>query len=228
MVKKEVAKKTEPKKSVKKEDHKTEEVKSEVKTESKIHHDANKTAVHKIKDKKTTEHKQSVPAHKSEIAKTTEKLSNPSEIRRLREKKKIVAKNKIVQVKAKRKTAVARAVIKSGRGRVTINKVPYVNYPNKYLMHMLQEPIALLESYNKELPAKVDVTVNVYGGGQTTQVAAVRSCIAKSFYKYFEDPKLKEIFDNYDGGLLVDDIRRKEPKKQLGPGARAKKQRSKR
>lgn len=143
-------------------------------------------------------------------------------------KKKYVPKKGLVQVKAKRKMAIARAVIRSGKGRVTINKVPYNLISNKYLRDMISEPVLLLESYNKDMPSKIDVEVIVHGGGQVSQIVASRGCIAKGIVKFFDDPKIKELYNSYDRSMIVDDVRRKESKKQLGRGARSKWQHSKR
>ena len=66
--------------------------------------------------------------------------------------------------------------------------------------------------------------MNVNGGGATAQALASRTAIAKALVNYFGEKKLKEKFTKYDRTLLVDDSRRKEPKKPLGRGARAKKQ----
>ena len=65
------------------------------------------------------------------------------------------------------------------------------------------------------------------------QIMAVRMAIAKSIIAYYqkyadESTKraLKEIFLQYDKGLLVSDARRCEPKRFGGKGARARFQKS--
>ena len=60
------------------------------------------------------------------------------------------------------------------------------------------------------------------------QAVSARSAIAKALVAYTKDKNLERRFREYDRLLLVDDSRRKEPKKPLGRGARAKKQKSKR
>jgi len=75
--------------------------------------------------------------------------------------------------------------------------------------------------------------VRVKGGGQVSQVYAIRQAIAKSlvayYQKYVDEQSKKEIKDTlleYDRTLLVADPRRSEPKKFGGPGPRARYQKS--
>lgn len=133
-----------------------------------------------------------------------------------------------VHVISKRKSAVARAIAKPGTGKITINKVPYTLISNKYVLDMVREPILLVEEYNKDFPKKLDIKINVAGGGVVGQYFAARNCIAKAFVQFFNDLKLTQKLIDYNRAFLVDDIRRVESKKPLGPKARAKKQHSKR
>ena len=73
---------------------------------------------------------------------------------------------------------------------------------------------------------KVDVRVIATGGGPVSQAEAARTAIAKALVAFSGDEELKKMFMEYDRTLLVSDIRRKEPKKQLGRGARKKRQKS--
>lgn len=75
--------------------------------------------------------------------------------------------------------------------------------------------------------------VRVKGGGQVSQVYAIRQAIAKSlvayYQKYVDEQSKKEIKDTlleYDRTLLVADPRRSEPKKFGGAGPRARYQKS--
>ena len=81
--------------------------------------------------------------------------------------------------------------------------------------------------------ANVDIRVRVTGGGQTSQVYAIRQAIAKAIIAYYQKyvdeqskNELKKAFIAYDRTLLVADPRRPEPKKFGGPGARARYQKS--
>merc|ERR1712032_1759479 len=75
--------------------------------------------------------------------------------------------------------------------------------------------------------------IRVNGSGSMAQVMAVRMAIAKgviAYYQKFNDEaskrELKELFLQFDKGLLVSDSRRCEPKKFGGKGARARFQKS--
>ncbi|EQD29029.1 30S ribosomal protein S9P, partial [mine drainage metagenome] len=68
--------------------------------------------------------------------------------------------------------------------------------------------------------------VEVHGGGTTGQADAARTAIAKGIVEFFGDDKIEDMFRQYDRTLLVNDIRRKLPKKPQGSGARAKRQKS--
>ncbi|EMR85298.1 putative 40s ribosomal protein s16 protein [Botrytis cinerea BcDW1] len=81
--------------------------------------------------------------------------------------------------------------------------------------------------------AGVDIRVRVTGGGQTSQIYAIRQAISKAivaYYQKFVDEhsknQLKQALVTYDRTLLVADNRRCEPKKFGGPGARARYQKS--
>ena len=76
------------------------------------------------------------------------------------------------------------------------------------------------------MAAKIDVAVNVKGGGVMGQAAAIRTAIARGMVDYFKDDELEAMFRAYDRSLIINDDRRKLPKNPLGRGARAKKQKS--
>jgi len=126
--------------------------------------------------------------------------------------------------KAKKKTAVARASIRAGKGRVTINKKALETIEPSYLRTFIAEPLIIAG----ETAKKVDIEVTARGGGFMGQAVSARSAIAKALVAYTKDKNLERRFKEYDRLLLVDDPRRKESKKPLGRGARAKKQKSKR
>ena len=79
--------------------------------------------------------------------------------------------------------------------------------------------------------SRIDVRVRVSGGGQVSQIYAIRQAISKAlvaFYAKYEDAaealSLKKALVAYDRTLLVADPRRMEPKKFGGHGARARRQ----
>lgn len=133
-----------------------------------------------------------------------------------------MAAAKVVNTSGKRKTSVARATVKKGMGRVRINKVPLELLTPELAKFKIMEPINI--AGNKV--DKLDIDVNVKGGGFMGQAYASRTAIAKGLVKYLGDKNLEAIYKQYDRSLLVSDARRKMPKKPLGRGARAKRQKS--
>jgi small subunit ribosomal protein S9 len=129
---------------------------------------------------------------------------------------------KVVNTSGKRKTAVARATVKAGKGRVRINKMPVEIHKPILARDKIMEPLKLAG----DKANKVDISVNVKGGGIMGQAEAARTAIARGLVKYFDDDKLKELYKKYDRSLLVNDPRRKETKHPLGRGARKKRQKS--
>ncbi|MCK4825932.1 30S ribosomal protein S9 [bacterium] len=129
---------------------------------------------------------------------------------------------KVVNTSGKRKTAIARATVKKGIGRVRINRKPVELYEPEIARWKVSEPLKIAEKYSD----KIDIDVVVSGGGFMSQANAVRTAIAKGLVKFTNNAKLKEMFLNYDRSLLVSDPRRKETKKPLGRGARKKRQKS--
>ncbi|MCL4328725.1 MAG: 30S ribosomal protein S9 [Candidatus Thermoplasmatota archaeon] len=122
----------------------------------------------------------------------------------------------------KRKTAVARAVTRKGKGIVTINELPVEFFPVEVLREKIMEPLKIVG----DKASNVDIEVTVRGGGVTGQADASRTAIAKGLVSYFKDESITDAFKQYDRTLLVNDIRRKLPKKPYGRGARAKRQKS--
>ena len=128
-------------------------------------------------------------------------------------------------VKSLRKKARARCVIKKGTGKIIINKNPLDALYSGYKKEIILEPANILpEEFDK-----LNFSVNVSGGGISSQIQAIRSCIAKGILEANNNKEeIREKLISYDRHLIVDDIRQKEAKKQLGKGARSKKQHSKR
>ena len=141
------------------------------------------------------------------------------------EKKKIkpAAKRAGMQVRAKKKTAIARATIKKGDGKIKINHMSLNAYSEGHVLSLIKEPLKIAH----EIASDYNINIIVKGSGRMSQAFAIRSVIAKAFVKA-KGKKLKELFTLYDRTLLVDDVRKVETKKPLGRKARAKKQQSKR
>ena len=135
-----------------------------------------------------------------------------------------------VQTFGRKKTAVAVAYVKRGRGLIKLNGAPIELVRPEGMKYKVLEPVLLLG-----LPrfAMVDIRVRVSGGGYVAQIYAIRQAIAKgivAFYqKYVNETEKKEVKDillSYDRTLLVADPRRREPKKFGGRSARARFQKS--
>ena len=121
----------------------------------------------------------------------------------------------------KKKSAVAKAIVSSGVGRVRINRVPVEIWQPEITRQVIMEPLLLAEESKR-----IDIEVIVKGGGFMGQAQASRTAIAKSIVGWTKDPSLKMSFMEYDRRLLVDDRRVKEPKKFSRKGARARRQKS--
>jgi small subunit ribosomal protein S9 len=130
--------------------------------------------------------------------------------------------SKLVNTSGKRKTAVARASVKKGKGRVRINKIPVEIHNPELARKKIMEPLILAG----DRVNKVDINVTVNGGGIMGQADAARTAIARGLVQYFDDDRLEELYKRYDRSLLVNDPRRKETKHPLGRGARKKRQKS--
>jgi len=140
------------------------------------------------------------------------------------------APKKTVQTFGRKKTAVAVAFVKSGRGLIKINGSPIELVEPEVLRYKVFEPILLLGT---DKFSGVDIRIRVKGGGHVSQVYAIRQALAKAivawYQKYVDEAAKKEIKDvllGYDRSLLVADPRRCEPKKFGGPAARARYQKS--
>lgn len=129
---------------------------------------------------------------------------------------------KIVNESGKRKTAIARVVIKKGSGQVRINKKLLENIEPELVRLKITEPLTIAS----DLVDVIDVEVNVRGGGIIGQADAVRTAIARGLVKWTDSSSLRDAFLKYDRNLLVSDARQKERKKFGGRGARARRQKS--
>jgi small subunit ribosomal protein S9 len=130
---------------------------------------------------------------------------------------------KIITISGKRKTAIARATLRAGRGRVRINNVPIELFEPKIAQLKILEPLLQVED---QLRNQIDMYVKVSGGGFMGQAEAARMAIARGLLKWTKSKHLKSVFTEYDRTMLAGDSRRKESKKFGGPSARAKRQKS--
>ncbi|MBN1502559.1 30S ribosomal protein S9 [Candidatus Woesearchaeota archaeon] len=129
--------------------------------------------------------------------------------------------SKIIHQSGKRKTAVARATLQEGSGLIKINNIALDVFQPKLYRLKIREPLLLAG----DIAQKVDIDVNVEGGGVMAQAEAARLAIGRALTDFA--PKLKKVFLDYDRQLLVADVRFKETHKPNKHGsARSKKQKS--
>ena len=130
---------------------------------------------------------------------------------------------KKIVVGGKRKTAIAKATIEDGTGRILINRKPYNNL-DFFKKLRIEEPVEItkriLGNFN------FDISVNVKGGGTESQIEASRLVIARALVKKTKSSELKKAFLKYDKNLLIADTRRKEAYKPGDSKARKKRQKS--
>ncbi len=120
----------------------------------------------------------------------------------------------------RRKSSVARVILRPGTGQFTINKKSIDDYLTvETLKTIARQPLVLTETLEK-----FDVIVNVNGGGYTGQAGAIRHGITRALLEANPDyrPSLKA------AGFVTRDARAKERKKYGLKAARRAPQFSKR
>ena len=125
-----------------------------------------------------------------------------------------------IQTVGRRKTAVARVLMRPGEGEWTINGRPMAEYfPRKTHQMRVEEPLQVTES-----DGRFDIQIRVRGGGLTGQADAIRMGLARALVAFDEEqrPTLRS------NGLLTRDSRKVERKKPGRPKARKRFQFSKR
>lgn len=120
----------------------------------------------------------------------------------------------------KRKTSIARVWMQPGTGLIVINKSPSDQYLDRETSKMvIAQPLVLTGTLGK-----VDISVNVLGGGISGQAGAIRHGISKALLEL--NPEFREVLKR--AGFLTRDSRVKERKKYGRKSARARFQYSKR
>ncbi len=121
----------------------------------------------------------------------------------------------------RRKSATARVRLFKGKGEITINDKPAIEYlsGNKTYLAEITDPLALAQKQKD-----FNITIKVSGGGLAGQVDAIKLAISKALVTEFPDlrPVLKK------AGFVKRDPREKERKKYGLRSARKKEQFSKR
>ena len=120
----------------------------------------------------------------------------------------------------RRKSATARVFIKPGSGEITVNRRKFEDYfKNETHRMVIRQPLHLTDSVGK-----LDVTVNVDGGGVAGQAGAVRHGLTRALIE--QNPEFRLRLKK--AGFVSRDPRAKERKKYGQKGARKRFQFSKR
>lgn len=129
-----------------------------------------------------------------------------------------------MMIAGKRKTAVAKVLVKPGTGMIYYNMLPYTELT---LFHRLAlaEPLRI---FQRELgdELKHDFFISTQSGGKEAQIEASRLALARALLKITGSEVLKKAFVTYDRNMVVQDARRKEACKPGDSKARAKRQKS--
>ena len=132
-----------------------------------------------------------------------------------------MADTKYIYGLGRRKAASARARLYKGKGEITINDKPALDYfsGTKSMLAEITDPLALTQKQKD-----YDISIRVTGGGLAGQVDAIKLAISKALQT--EAPDLRPILKK--AGSLKRDPREKERKKYGLRSARKKEQFSKR
>ena len=125
-----------------------------------------------------------------------------------------------IQTVGRRKTSVARILVKKGTGKIQINdKDSKLYFPSIVLHARVTQPLVKVDSLTK-----YDINIRVHGGGITGQSEAIRLGIARAMVAI--DPEVKKSLRA--DGLMTRDARKVERKKPGQKKARKRFQFSKR
>lgn len=133
----------------------------------------------------------------------------------------MVTAKKYVYGLGRRKSATATARLYEGKGNLTVNGKPALDYfsGNKSLVAEVTDPLALAGKQKD-----YDITILVKGGGPAGQVDAIKLAISKALV--LEAPDLRPMLKK--AGMMKRDPREKERKKYGLRSARRREQFSKR
>ncbi|MFB6299996.1 MAG: 30S ribosomal protein S9, partial [Halobacteriales archaeon] len=119
----------------------------------------------------------------------------------------------VTNTSGKKKTAIARATVSEGEGRVRINAQPIELVEPEMARLKMREPFRIADA---DLREQIDIDVTVEGGGISGQADAVRTAIARGLVEHTGDMELRDAYMTFDRTLLVNDVRQAEPKKWGG------------
>ena len=111
----------------------------------------------------------------------------------------------VIKTIGRRKTAVARAYLSSGKGEIKVNNRDFKEYfPSEVLQIIVKQPLVTTEQNDN-----FNISINVFGGGLSGQAEAIRLSIARALVELDQEsrPVLKS------EGFLTRDSRMVERKK---------------
>ena len=111
----------------------------------------------------------------------------------------------VIKTIGRRKTAVARAYLSSGKGEIKVNNRDFKEYfPSEVLKIIVKQPLVTTEQNDN-----FNISINVFGGGLSGQAEAIRLSIARALVELDQEsrPALKA------EGFLTRDSRMVERKK---------------
>ena len=127
----------------------------------------------------------------------------------------------VINALGRRKSAVARVYVSTGKGNITINDRPMDEYfKEDTLRYIVRQPMEVTDTL-----ASFDIKANLDGGGIKGQAEALRFAIARALCKVDTEAYRPVLKSN---GFLTRDAREVERKKPGQPGARRRFQFSKR
>ena len=127
----------------------------------------------------------------------------------------------VINALGRRKSAVARVYMNTGKGKITINDRPLEDYfKEESLRFIVRQPLSVTGTLSN-----FDIKVNLDGGGIKGQAEALRLAISRALCEVDKEAYRSVLKSN---GFLTRDAREVERKKPGQPGARRRFQFSKR
>ena len=127
----------------------------------------------------------------------------------------------VINALGRRKSAVARVYVTTGKGNITVNGRTLEDYfKEDTLRYIVMQPLSVTDTL-----ADFDIKVNLDGGGIKGQAEALRLAISRALCEISKEAYRPVLKSN---GFLTRDAREVERKKPGQPGARRRFQFSKR
>ena len=111
----------------------------------------------------------------------------------------------VIKTIGRRKTAIARSYLSSGKGEIKVNNRDFKDYfPSEVLQIIVKQPLITIDQNNN-----FNININVFGGGLSSQAEAIRLSIARALVEL--DPESRTALKAE--GFLTRDSRMVERKK---------------